>query len=81
MADTRPKPNVSTITPRLLRRREAARYLNVSPAALDLLRARGDLAPVPMPSLRREGESFRLPLFDKHDLDALIERWKAGGIS
>jgi hypothetical protein len=67
----------STVFRRLLRRREAASYLNLSPSALDLLRARGDLAPVPVPSLRHEGEAMRIPLYDIVDLDGLIERWKA----
>lgn len=53
--------------PRLLRRREAAAYLNLSPAALDVLRARGEVVAVRVPSLRRDGESLRVPLFDLRD--------------
>ena len=69
----------SAIAPRLLRRQQAADYLNLSPAALDVLRARGDVTPVPVPSLRREGEALRIPLYDVRDLDDTIERWKVAG--
>jgi hypothetical protein len=77
-----PARTTSDIVPRLLRRCEAARYLNLSPAALDLLRARGDVVPVRVPALRRNGEALRIPLFDLQDLDALIDKWKQdGGVS
>jgi hypothetical protein len=40
------------VQPRLLRRPHAAAYLSLSPSQLDLLRARGDISPVPVPSDR-----------------------------
>jgi hypothetical protein len=83
---SRPSPKsaavASAVVPRLLRRTEAARFLGLSPAALDLLRARGDIVPVPVPSLRRVGMLLRVPLYDVEDLHALIDRWKQdGGVS
>ena len=38
--------------------------------------AQGTLVPVRLPSSRRPGESSRRLLFDRADLDALIDRWK-----
>lgn len=67
-----------TVVPRLLRRAEAAVYLGISIAMLDSLRSRGEIAaPVPMPG--RKDEPIRTPLFDRQDLDAAIEKWKANG--
>ena len=63
--------------PRLLRRREAAAYLGLSSAQLDLIRARGDVRAVAIPSDRSPTGTLRVPLFDVRDLDAAIERWKA----
>jgi hypothetical protein len=70
----------STIPPRLLRRLQAAAYLNISPSALDILRARRDVVAVRVPALRRQGEIMRCPLFDVRDLDAVIERWKSDAV-
>ena len=64
------------VPPRLLRREAAAAYLSISVAALDQLRASGEIAVVPMPG--RLGTATRVPLFDRADLDAAIERWNAG---
>ena len=65
---------------------EPARLLDVTATATYLggicsdsvraLVARGALVPVRMPSCRRPGESSRRLLFDRADLDALIDRWK-----
>jgi hypothetical protein len=52
----------------------------MSVAAFDALRARGHVASTPVPSAHGVGVS-RTPLFDVHDLDAAIERWKAEGVS
>ncbi len=62
--------------PRLLPRRLAAGYLSVSAAQFDLLRARGEIRAVPVPSDRNPGGVSRVPLFDVRDLDATIEKWK-----
>lgn len=62
---------------RLLDRHAAAVYLSVSVAQVDVLRAMGELRPVPMPG--RNGEPLRVPLYDRADLDRAIERWKATG--
>ena len=75
MKERRPIPKgVTSPTPRLLRRQQAAHYLGVSVAQLDVIRAMGQLSVVPVPS--RLGGSVRLPLFDLRDLDRLIEDWK-----
>lgn len=62
---------------RLYNRIEASAYLSISTAQLDVLRAMGEISPVPMPG--RNGEPIRVPLFDRVDLDATIERWKTNG--
>jgi hypothetical protein len=64
------------IAPRLLRREAAAAYLSISVAALDQLRASGEITVVRMPG--RLGVATRVPLFDRADLDLAIERWKGG---
>lgn len=77
-----PEPDALTgrtplaLEPRLLRRAEAALYLGLSTAVLDALRARGDIRAVAVPSTRHLGETLRTPLFDKRDLDSLIDHWK-----
>lgn len=73
-------PETTLVQPRLLRRRQAAAYLSISPSVLDSLRARGELRVVPFPAVRRDGEALRTPLFDVRDLDALIDRWKGGTV-
>ena len=65
---------------------EPARLLDVTATAAYLggvcadsvraLVAQGQLAPVRLPSSRRPGESSRRLLFDRADLDALIDKWK-----
>jgi hypothetical protein len=64
------------MTPRLLDIDGAAAYLSVGTSFVRALVRHGDLVPVRPPSTRGVGESRRL-LFDQHDLDALVERWKA----
>lgn len=72
------QPNaIGAIAPRLLRRHEAASYLSISVATLDALRAQGEVHAVLLPAVRRVGESLRVPLFDRADLDAAIQRWKS----
>jgi hypothetical protein len=68
--------DVSIPEPRLFRREQAAHYLGISVAQLDQLRAAGEIAVVPMPG--RLGRATRTPLFDRHDLDRLVEQWKRG---
>jgi hypothetical protein len=68
---------VSDLLPRLLRREQAAAYLGISIAALDQLRTAGEITVVPVPS-RFAGRATRVPLYDRMELDAAIERWKAG---
>ena len=70
--------SATTIEPRLLRRDQAAHYLGVSVATLDLLRLRGEVPP-PVPVPGRVGSPIRCPLYDKHDLDLAILRWKQQG--
>jgi hypothetical protein len=66
----------ASIVPRLFDRRTAAAYLSVSVPTLDALRAQGVIVAVPVPAAHRPGERLRVPLFDRHDLDQLVERWK-----
>jgi hypothetical protein len=62
---------------RLLDVTAAAAYLGgVCPDSVRALVARGQLVPVRLPSCRRLGESSRRLLFDRLDLDALIDHWK-----
>jgi hypothetical protein len=63
------------ITPRLLNLRAAANYLGVSPWTIRDLEARGVLkrVTVPLPG----GTELRKLLFDKLELDRLIDVWKA----
>lgn len=65
------------VVPRLLRRHEAARYLGISTAQLDVLRLRGEVGVVPMPG--RCGAPIRTPLYDRLALDAAVTRWANGG--
>ena len=56
----------------------AASYLGgVCAATVRGFVASGALVPVRMPSTRRTGESSRRLLFDRADLDRLVERWKS----
>lgn len=63
--------------PRLRNRGAAAAYLSCSKAQLDFLRMTGELTPVAMPG--KKGRASRVPLYDVHDLDAAIDRWKSRG--
>ena len=74
-----PVPPTADISPRLVNRRGAASYYSVSVPYIDALRAQGILRPVPLPDARGGGQ-LRIPLYDVRDLDALIERCKAGGV-
>jgi hypothetical protein len=62
------------VTPRLLRREQAARYLGISIQQLDLLRVTGEIDDVPMPG--RNGD-VRCPLYDVQDLDRAITKRKS----
>ena len=68
-------PAPTKIAPRLLRRCEAAAYLSLSPAQLDLLRSRGEIKSVCVPSDRNPSGVASVPLFDVRDLDAAIDGW------
>jgi hypothetical protein len=65
---------VSACLPRLLGVRATAAYLDVSPRTVMELRAAGHLRPVRLP-LTGDHEVRKL-LFDRVDLDRLIEAWK-----
>lgn len=64
-------------TPRLLDVNQAAAYLGISTWTLREMVADKLVHPVRMPSTRRQGEVSRRLLFDRADLDALVEAWKA----
>jgi hypothetical protein len=63
-----------TVIPRLLDLDAAAMYLGVSPWTIRDLEAAGVLRRVRVPL--RDGRELRKLLFDKADLDKLIEAWK-----
>lgn len=68
--------------PRLLDLRSTARYLSLSVWSVRELQATGTLRPVrvPMPMTdRRQGDTFRKLLYDRADLDRLIDEWKRTG--
>ena len=69
MSETAPVPSS-----RFLDLQQAARYLGVSPWTVRDLEANGTIARVmiPLPN----GRSLRKLLFDRGDLDRLIESWK-----
>ena len=70
------------MNPRLLNVTETRHYLgDISDATIRRLVARGELRPVRLPSVKRAGESGRRLLFDRDDLDALIDRWKRDSTS
>lgn len=62
------------ITPRLFDLETAAAYLGVSPWTVRDLEAAGVLSRVRVPL--PDGRDLRKLLFDKEDLDRLIEAWK-----
>ena len=66
---------VGAISPRLLDLRAAAAYLGVSPWTIRDLEANGTLRRVNVPS--GPGRDLRKLLFDRKDLDQLVETWKA----
>jgi hypothetical protein len=66
---------VGSISPRLLDLRAAAAYLGVSPWTIRDLKANGTLRRVNVPS--GKGRDLRKLLFDRQDLDHLVEGWKA----
>lgn len=65
------------MTPRLLDVHMAAEYMSVHPDTVRGLVAAGKLTPVRMPSSRNKGELSRRLLFDRQDLDRVIDEWKA----
>ena len=65
---------------RLLDLQGAAAYVSLSTAAVRALVRHGILTPVRVPSTRGKGASRRL-LFDRDDLDRLIDTWKAQSTS
>ncbi len=75
--DKRPrwsKLALEAIVPRLMSLEQAALYLGVSPWTVRDLEAAGVLSRVRIP-LKNNGELRKL-LFDREDLDRLIEGWK-----
>lgn len=66
---------------RLLGVAAAASYLGISVGVVRSLFASGQLVPVRLPSCRRAGEVSRRVVFDRIDLDGLIERWKSESTS
>lgn len=67
-------PALAAVTPRLLDLRGTAGYLSVAPWTVRELEWRGVLqrVRVPLPG----GGELRRVLFDRADLDQLVERWK-----
>ena len=76
---------VAAIVPRLLSIADTALYLGISASTLRALIAAGELVPVRLPStrleLRQKDEPNRVLRFDAHDLDALVEKWRAASTS
>ena len=65
------------MTARLLDVEDAALYLGgISTWTVRALVTRGALVPVRLPSCRQTAESNRRLLFDRNDLDVLIDKWK-----
>jgi hypothetical protein len=67
---------VSSIPPRLLGLQAAAAYLGVSSWTVRDLEANGMLRRVNIPLSAQK--DLRKLLFDRQDLDLLVEAWKAG---
>jgi len=65
---------VTAIEPRLLSLEDAARYLGVSPWTVRELEWSGVLSRVRIPL--GNGRELRKLLFDRADLDTVIQRWK-----
>jgi hypothetical protein len=70
-------PGLCPVTPRLLDHESAARYLAVSPWTLRDLEAGGFLQRVRLPL--PNGKDVRRLLYDRTDLDRLIDRSKDSG--
>ena len=68
------EPVIAALPPRLLDLEGAATYLGVSPWTIRDLEAAGTLKRVSIPV---GGKDLRKLLFDRADLDRLIEAWKA----
>jgi hypothetical protein len=68
------KPTAAPLDPRLLDLAQAARYLSVSPWTIRSLEGAGILRRVRIP-LTGNRELCKV-LFDREDLDHLIEAWK-----
>ncbi len=78
-APTPARVDVVPVAARLLDIEAAAQYLGgVSPWTLRALIADGHLHPVRLPSVRHRGETGRRLLLDKRELDAAVDRWRAG---
>lgn len=75
-AGVRQTPALAALSPRLLDLRAAAAYLGIAPWTVRELEWRGVLRRlrVPLPN----GGELRKILFDREDLDRLVERWKDG---
>ncbi len=68
---------VIAIEPRLLSLEDAARYLGVSPWTVRELEWSGVLPRIRIPL--GNGKELRKLLFDREDLNRLIDRWKDSG--
>ena len=71
-------PSTPSFAPRLFNRHGVAYYISASPSYVDALVLQGVLKPIPLPATRGSGTT-RVPLFDKNDVDLLIEKLKAAG--
>lgn len=72
-------PHSNDLTPRLLDVEATAEYLGgISIWTVRGLVEKGYLTPVRLPSVRHRGENGRRLLFDRADLDRLIDQGKAG---
>jgi len=69
-----PRPAPPLLDPRLLDLVQTARYLSVSPWTIRCLEWSGVLSRVRIPLA--DGRDLRKLLFDRADLDRLIELWK-----
>lgn len=68
------------IAPRLLHRQDSADYLASGCAQLDEFRRLGLITPIALPSVRNYGQRSRAVVYDRVDLDRLIDKLKAGGV-